>query len=181
MPGRPFKNPKKLSITELEYRHAGAHKIPRLVVLKDENVISITSTDLKTKEHAPERIEHFRAPAGREQRPAIFKDVHELRERVVKDFNAFKEKQEKSSKPRARARRGARMPSSEDLRRGSTSSGCAAPLLHRLGREDCPPTALSGRCAAGDGVEIALHVVETAYLSRHATSKTPPSMRNAGV
>ena len=100
VPGRPFKNPKKLSITELEYRHAGAKRIPRAP--EGRGPIPVTSTDFKTKEHSPDRIEMFRAFVAREQRAAVFKDLHELRERVLKDFNAFKEKQGKASKTRVR-------------------------------------------------------------------------------
>jgi len=68
VPGKPFRNPKKLSITELEYQQAGKAGIPRLVFLKDEDAISYKQTDAKTKEHPPERIEAFRATASTDQR-----------------------------------------------------------------------------------------------------------------
>lgn len=134
--GRPFSNPKKLSITELEYRHAGSRKIPRLVFLKDESVIPVTATDWKSKEHAPDRIEKFRAFAAREQRAAVFKDLHELRERVLKDFNAFREKREKGTRAKTRSRQGRRKASNEDVRRGHVEwlrSECEKIVLLGLG------------------------------------------------
>ena len=61
-------NENGLSITELEYRHAKENDIPRLMFLKDENVIPYTQTDAKSKEHPSERIEEVQV--GCEHRPA---------------------------------------------------------------------------------------------------------------
>ena len=67
VPGRGFRNPKKLSITELEYRHALDKGIPRLVFVKDESAIPVTLTDYRTKEPDGEdrevSIERGRRPA----------------------------------------------------------------------------------------------------------------------
>ena len=90
--GKPFRNSKKLSITELEYRHAGDKDLPRHVFLKDESRIPYTLTDAKTKEHSPERIEAFRLMARTDQRAAFFKDLPDLREGVLKAFSDFEKK-----------------------------------------------------------------------------------------
>src|SRR5712691_3365068 len=63
IPTRGFSNPERLSITELEYRHAGKKGIARHVFLKDESAIPYMKTDAKTKEHPPESIESFRSSA----------------------------------------------------------------------------------------------------------------------
>ena len=85
-------NENGLSITELEYRHAKENDIPRLMFLKDENVIPYTQTDAKSKEHPSERIEGFRSAANTDQRAAVFTSISELREGVLKAFNAFAKK-----------------------------------------------------------------------------------------
>ena len=90
VPDKPFRNPKKLSITELEYRDAGDQGLPRHVFLKDESTIAYTLTDAKTKEHLPERIDTFRSQVSTDQRAAVFSDVPQLREHVLKAFSAFK-------------------------------------------------------------------------------------------
>ena len=118
VPGRPFRNPKKLSITELEYRHAGAKGIPRHVFLKDENSIPYPQTDARTKEHPPERIEAFRASASKEQRAAMFTSIAELREHVLKAFNEFAQKQSAGTRAAPRPRSAARARSNDAVRQG---------------------------------------------------------------
>lgn len=120
VPGKPFRNPKTLSITELEYRQAEKAGIPRLVFLKDESAIPYTLTDAKTKEHPPEKIEAFRSRASAGQRAALFSDTPQLREHVLKAFNAFKEKRVDAGKGKASRRPQAttHRSSNEAVRRG---------------------------------------------------------------
>jgi formylglycine-generating enzyme required for sulfatase activity len=94
VPTGGFENPEGLSITELEYRHAGANDIPRHVFIKAESAIPVTLTDYRTREHPPERIETFRETAGGDQRGAQFTSIPELREQALKAFNVFKETHE---------------------------------------------------------------------------------------
>jgi hypothetical protein len=69
--GRPFSNPKKLSITELEYRHAGSRKIPRLVFLKDESVIPVTATDWSPRNtHRTGSKSSGRSPRASREQPS---------------------------------------------------------------------------------------------------------------
>lgn len=91
VPRGKFPNPEGLSITELEYLHAGTSSIPRLMVLKSKDAVPFSQTDAKTKEHPPERIEEFRqrAGSGEDQRPANFSTVVELREKVLRAFHEF--------------------------------------------------------------------------------------------
>lgn len=119
VPGKPFRNPKKLSISELEYQQAGKVGIPRLVFLKDEDAVSYKQTDAKTKEHPPERIEAFRAAASADQRAAVFKDVTDLRESVLKGFRDFEKKRQ--GKGTGEARPAGKPPSNESVRSGYVS------------------------------------------------------------
>ncbi len=98
VPGEGFKNQEGLSITELEYRQAGESGIPRHIFLKDDEIIPYGLTDAKTKEHPTEKIEAFRlrASSGNDQRPAVFRSVSELEKQVLKAFNAFKERQQRT-------------------------------------------------------------------------------------
>lgn len=121
VPGRGFRNPKKLSITELEYRQAGTKGIPRLVFIKDEGAIPVTLTDYRTKEHSPDRIEAFRLSAGGDQRGARFTSIPDLREHVLKAFNAFKEKRESKSGRTRRPPETAKRQSNDAVRRGYIS------------------------------------------------------------
>lgn len=85
-------NPKNLSITEVEYERASNK--PRLVFIKDEELVPFALTDAKTKEHPLERIESFRKRVSLDQRAAVFKTADDLKLAVVKAFNAFKEDRE---------------------------------------------------------------------------------------
>lgn len=71
---------------------------------------------IRTKEHPPEKIEAFRLSAGGEQRGARFTSIPELREHVLKAFNAFKEKHESRSEPKLRPGATADRPSNDDVR-----------------------------------------------------------------
>jgi hypothetical protein len=132
VPTRGFSNPEKLSITELEYRHAGTKVIARHAFLKDEGAIPYTLTDAKTKEHPPERIEAFRSSASADQRAALFKTIPELREHVLKAFSDFeKERQSTASRDRR--------PASEPLSNESVRNGYVRWL-----REECEKVVLLG-------------------------------------
>lgn len=78
-----------LSITELEYQQA-RHK-PRLVFIKEENIVPFGQTDAATGEHPLKRIQDFRKRAAEDQRPAFFKTVDDLKLAIVKAFNHLKE------------------------------------------------------------------------------------------
>jgi hypothetical protein len=156
VPGKPFRNPKKLSITELEYRQAGKTGIPRLVFLKNEDAIPYTQTDTKTKEHPPERIEAFRATASADQRPAIFRDVAELREAVLKAFGDFEKRRQGAASPGPQPSR--EVLSNETIRAGYVNwlrEECEKVVLLGLDLRDRQSVRLGqvythiGRCRAG--------------------------------
>ncbi|MBI4754479.1 MAG: SUMF1/EgtB/PvdO family nonheme iron enzyme [Betaproteobacteria bacterium] len=78
------------SITELEYREADRHAVPRLMFLKDEEAVPYARTDAKTKENPPERIEAFRklVSSGVDGAPraALFKTPDDLESHVLKAY-----------------------------------------------------------------------------------------------
>jgi len=91
VPKNELSNPKGLSITELEYDRAVASGKPRLLFIKNEDDILTRHADSHTKEHPIRRVRAFRkrCGAGDDQRPAVFSTIAELREAVLKAFNAF--------------------------------------------------------------------------------------------
>jgi hypothetical protein len=102
VPTHQVENPQRLSITELEYRHAAANGIPRLLFLKDENSVLLTLSDYRTNEHDPERIERFRTIAESEQRASRFASIPELREHVIKGSMPSKRRTMTSTPSRVR-------------------------------------------------------------------------------
>jgi formylglycine-generating enzyme required for sulfatase activity len=118
VPTSGFRNPKKLSITELEYQHAVERKKPRLIFIKDEGAITFDKTDAGSEEHPVARIRDFRKRAGdgADQRPAIFKTTGELERAVIKAFNDFRQRREKKDKPVNRERSKSTRSSNESVR-----------------------------------------------------------------
>jgi formylglycine-generating enzyme required for sulfatase activity len=187
VPGKPFSNPKKLSITQLEYEHAGGKKIPRYLFLKHEEVIPVTLTDLRTKEHPPERIEKFRELVGRERRPAVFRNTQELREGVLRALHAFERNREKPRRAVARPRAGGRRaaPAFENIRQGYIAwlrTECKKVVLLGLDTHGRQPTQL------GQVYVPALTAIESREMSetkrgrglRPGGSETEPLLHRLG-
>lgn len=93
-PVDPAKNPAGKSITELEYEQAIAKGVPRYIFIKDENSAFIPAhMDTHTKENgAGDRIKEFRdrLSDGKEQVPALFATVEDLKWKVLEAFFSFK-------------------------------------------------------------------------------------------
>jgi len=92
VPASKLCNPKRLSMTELEYRQAVTKNRPRLIFLKDKDAITFDKTDAAADENKMERVRDFRkrASGGDDQRPAEFRTVDQLKLAVVKAFNEWK-------------------------------------------------------------------------------------------
>jgi formylglycine-generating enzyme required for sulfatase activity len=117
VPRRGFRNPQKLSITELEYEQAIKDKKPRYIFVKKPQAVTFDLTDAGTGEHPMDRILGFRSRAadGAEQRPAEFSTCDDLKVAVLK---AFAEVPAKRTRPSRRARKTSRRPSHEAVRQG---------------------------------------------------------------
>lgn len=90
IPKATSENPHQLSITELGCRRAVECGIRRLIFLKDESAILAIQSDAFTGENPQERIRAFRSEASKAQRPTVFSNPSELRERVLQSFLQFK-------------------------------------------------------------------------------------------
>jgi hypothetical protein len=78
-----------ISITQLEYEEAGRRSIPRLIFLKDPDVILAKQTDADWQD-PDSAIARFRKRVADDQRPAMFATSAELKIAVQKAFSEFK-------------------------------------------------------------------------------------------
>lgn len=81
--GRPTENnPENLSYTHLEYRHAGQHNIPR-IVLQQSSVSDVELTDIfNSAEIEAVKAFHLEVGSGNEVRPARFSNEIELLDKL---------------------------------------------------------------------------------------------------
>jgi hypothetical protein len=173
VPTRGFRNPEKRSITELEYRHARAKERPCFVFLKHEDAILYAQTDAKTKQHSPGRIEAFRAlvSGGDGPRPAVFSDVPQLREAVLKAFAAFKERQ-----AGAGGRRGGAAPRARRPTREASTAAVRRAYMAWL-RTECEKVVLLG-LNARERQNVRLgHVYVPALVTAHEEPAERPGSR----
>lgn len=91
VPNDTHANPDKISITELEYRHARALGKPIYAFIKDKKQIGLLQSDAGTGEHPPARIETFREQvgSGKESTPALFETPDLLRSKVLEAWHDF--------------------------------------------------------------------------------------------
>lgn len=134
-------NPDKLSITQLEFRHAGELKLPRLAFLRT-SVPDISLSDLDDPERG--RLVHaFRNEVAEALRPAEFKDMQDL---VAAFSSAILHRVMKLLKERdADAARGEQRVAELDAELEKVREGAVSRVLTTVGQPDAEGLARQAR------------------------------------